>query len=219
MTLERQQFEQWWETAMHNGYPPRFGWEHWRDGGGYRDDDGEFQGLWKAWVAGREALAKREAQPVARVDRRPAASGGICWQHVGKDLPHGTELFTAPPAPAVVNGRTAEGWMAEALLQKKIADDIRKSAPAVPEEAYSDDCPDLYPSQPDAWASGWNACRSAMLAQPVSSGYTLPDGFKLMPLEMTDEIGEAIAMEARCCGGIALDIYEAALAAAPGSGN
>lgn len=43
----------------------------------------------------------------------------------------------------------------------------------------------------------------------------VPDGFKLMPLEMTDEIGEAIAMEARCCGGIALCIYESALAAAP----
>ncbi len=49
----------------------------------------------------RELLANREAQPVALVDRRPAASGGICWQNGGKDLPHGTELFTAPPAPAV----------------------------------------------------------------------------------------------------------------------
>ncbi|MGQ6017305.1 hypothetical protein ACUNG1_25435, partial [Serratia sp. IR-2025] len=65
----------------------------------------------------------------------------------------------------------------------------------------------------------WNACRAAMLAQPVSKRYTLPDGFKLMPLEMTDEIGEAIAMEARCCGGIALCIYEAALAAAPEGGK
>ncbi|HEJ8008054.1 TPA: hypothetical protein SMI33_002738 [Serratia marcescens] len=50
-------------------------------------------------------------------------------------------------------------------------------APAVPDEAYSDDCPDLYPSQPDAWAAGWNACRAAMLAQPVSSGYALPEGW------------------------------------------
>ncbi|MEW9211641.1 DUF551 domain-containing protein [Klebsiella quasipneumoniae] len=32
---------------------------------------------------------------------------------------------------------------------------------------------------------------------------------------MTDEIGEAIAMQANCCGGIALDIYAAMLAAAP----
>lgn len=33
----------------------------------------------------------------------------------------------------------------------------------VPDVAYSDDCPDLYPSQPDAWAEGWNSCRAAML--------------------------------------------------------
>lgn len=43
----------------------------------------------------------------------------------------------------------------------------------------------------------------------------VPDGFKLVPIDMTDQIGEAIAMEANCCGGIALDIYNAALAAAP----
>ncbi|EPZ7023446.1 hypothetical protein ACXPJX_000298 [Serratia marcescens] len=48
-----------------------------------------------------ELANNREAQPVALVDRRPAASGGICWQHGGKDLQHGTELFTAPPAPTV----------------------------------------------------------------------------------------------------------------------
>ena len=35
--------------------------------------------------------------------------------------------------------------------------------PVVLEEAYSDDCPELYPSQPDAWAAGWNACRAATL--------------------------------------------------------
>lgn len=47
----------------------------------------------------KELLASREAVPVALVDRRPAESGSICWQNGGKDLPHGTELFTAPPAP------------------------------------------------------------------------------------------------------------------------
>lgn len=47
-----------------------------------------------------ELAANRMAQPVALVDRRPAASGSICWQNGSKDLPHGTELFTAPPAPA-----------------------------------------------------------------------------------------------------------------------
>ncbi|MEX7639649.1 hypothetical protein [Serratia marcescens] len=48
--------------------------------------------------------ANREAQPVALVDRRKAASGSICWQNGGKDLPHGTELFTAPPADAALFG-------------------------------------------------------------------------------------------------------------------
>lgn len=42
-----------------------------------------------------------------------------------------------------------------------------------------------------------------------------PDGWVLVPKEMTDAIGEAIAMHANCCGGIALDIYDAMLAAAP----
>lgn len=43
------------------------------------------------------------------------------------------------------------------------------------------------------------------------------DGYVMVPKEMTDEIGEAIAMQANCCGGIALDIYDAMLAAAPQS--
>lgn len=42
----------------------------------------------------------------------------------------------------------------------------------------------------------------------------IPDGYVMVPKEMTDEIGEAIAMQANCCGGIALDIYAAMLAAA-----
>lgn len=71
----------------------------------------------------------------------------------------------------------------------------------------------------DIYRAAVEACRAAMLAQPVSQRYKLPEGFKLMPIEITDEIAEAIAMEARCCGGIALCIYEAALAAAPEGGN
>ncbi|EBW5413381.1 hypothetical protein ZB26_004783 [Salmonella enterica subsp. enterica] len=49
-------------------------------------------------------------------------------------------------------------------------------APVVPEEACSDDCPDLYASQPEAWAAGWNTCRAALLhgAEPVSQTYELP---------------------------------------------
>lgn len=41
----------------------------------------------------------------------------------------------------------------------------------------------------------------------------VPDGYVMVPKEMTDEIGKAIAMQANCCGGIALDIYDAMIAA------
>lgn len=51
----------------------------------------------------------------------------------------------------------------------------------------------------------------AMLPQPAP---VVPDGYVLVPKEMTDEIGGAISMRARCCGGIALDIYDGMLAAA-----
>ncbi len=49
----------------------------------------------------------------------------------------------------------------------------------------------------------------------VEVRYVAPPGYVMVPKEMTDEIGEAIAMQANCCGGIALDIYDAMLAAAP----
>ncbi len=84
-------------------------------------------------------------------------------------------------------------------------------APAVPEEAYYDDCPDLYPSQPDAWAAGYNDCRAAMLAQPVSQGY------KLVPVKPTEAMllvlgltGSFESMEAK---------WQKMLAAAPEGGN
>lgn len=56
-------------------------------------------------------------------------------------------------------------WSVITDLERNIAPLYRHAqpAPVVPEEAYSDDCPELYPSQPDAWAAGWNACRAAML--------------------------------------------------------
>lgn len=49
----------------------------------------------------------------------------------------------------------------------------------------------------------------------VEVRYVAPPGYVMVPKEMTDAIGEAIAMQANCCGGIALDIYDAMLAAAP----
>lgn len=42
---------------------------------------------------------------------------------------------------------------------------------------------------------------------------------RLVPRELTDDMGEAIAFTAGCCGGIASDIWEAVLAAAPAIGD
>ncbi|EMF7563808.1 hypothetical protein V4F78_003282 [Serratia marcescens] len=94
----------------------------------------------------RECLANREAQPVALVDRRPAASGGICWQHGGKDLPHGTELFTAPPAPAV-------------------PEEISTRQAIVKMDSH-EPCDSINV----AYKLGWNACRAAMLAAAPEGG-------------------------------------------------
>lgn len=154
---------------------------------------------WEVNEMAAELLANREAQPFGYVY---TSKDGVAV-NFGYELPFMPEkwkvtpVYTAPPAPAV------------------------------PPEASPGDIPpehNINTYSGITWAAAWNACRAAMLAQPVSSGYKLnspeiPDGWKLMPLEMTDEIGEAIAMEARCCGGIALCIYEAALAAAPEGGN
>nr|WP_085844135.1 DUF551 domain-containing protein [Klebsiella quasipneumoniae] len=87
---------------------------------------------------------------------------------------------------------------------------------------FASDCSfDLSPeaSEEDniAWRESywyvWQRCRAAMLQ--AGNSPVIPDGYVMVPKEMTDEIGEAIAMKANCCGGIALDIYDAMLAAAP----
>jgi len=153
-----------------------------------------------AKLMARELLANREAQPVAwHFPGSETESAQLGYDHELDDEQkrNCVALYTAPPAPAVPDKKTFE------QIAEEVADDIG---------GYSiRDC--------IVAALWWNACRAAKLAQPVSGGYKLPEGYKLMPLEMTDEIGEAIAMEARCCGGIALCIYEAALAAAPEGGN
>ncbi|HBR0341751.1 TPA: DUF551 domain-containing protein [Klebsiella quasipneumoniae] len=89
---------------------------------------------------------------------------------------------------------------------------------------FASDCSfDLSPeaSEEDniAWRESywyvWQRCRAAMLQ--AGNSPVIPDGYVMVPKEMTDEIGEAIAMQANCCGGIALDIYDAMLAASPQS--
>ncbi|HEJ7090434.1 TPA: hypothetical protein SMF67_001066 [Serratia marcescens] len=106
----------------------------------------------------RECLANREAQPVAwRHDNGPFAGMAITraksvadsWIAKGWTV---TPLYTAQPAPAVPDKKTFE------QVAEEVADDIG---------GYSiRDC--------IVAALWWNACRAAMLAQPVSQRYTLP---------------------------------------------
>ncbi|CAI0911343.1 hypothetical protein [Serratia quinivorans] len=159
-------------------------------------------GFDRDWADEVIEAANREAVPVI-----------AAWQHKGepwriildrdieevrKHSGSWNPLYTAPPAPAVPDISALTDLIVDRLIDCSAADDD---------------------SIADAETFVYNACRAAMLAQPVSQGGKLPEGFKLMPIEMTDEIAEAIALEARCCGGIALCIYEAALAAAPEGGN
>jgi len=79
----REEFEQWWEINYHNGTPPRFGWEHWRDGDGYQidDDESELDGMWEAWQAAHssrlEAAEKRIAELEASHGNLREAMAGI----------------------------------------------------------------------------------------------------------------------------------------------
>ncbi|MDU5476219.1 hypothetical protein [Pantoea sp.] len=50
----REQFEEWWQDKFHNGNPPRGGWNLYREGDDYSDE--ELDGQWAAWKASRQAL-------------------------------------------------------------------------------------------------------------------------------------------------------------------
>lgn len=141
-----------------------------------------------------EALANREAQPVTgECDQEVYKNGKsaclvvipketaevICrgisavtgckvdWHYIGGRV-HIKAL--APPAPAVSSAPDFEAWFVEKYKQP---DRLMKNE----DGAYKF-------SGVQMAFSAWNACRAAMLAQPVSSGYTLnspeiPDGWVL----------------------------------------
>ncbi|HHJ0461128.1 TPA: hypothetical protein ACQDQ8_005013 [Serratia marcescens] len=124
---------------------------------------------WAAWKREAERLqdiidqaANREAQPVAYAVF--ADNGNIrIWStdkgitdNVGVSVP----LFTAPPAPAVNAAPDFEAWFNSPEAGLRVVN---------------------FHIQHELQKKAWEACRAAMLAQPVSSGY------KLVPVEPTDE--------------------------------
>lgn len=68
----RECFEKWWEINYHNGKPPRFGWEYWRDGEGYQidDDESELDGMWESWQAAHSAKLESAEKRIAELEAR-----------------------------------------------------------------------------------------------------------------------------------------------------
>lgn len=102
----------------------------------------------KALAAMKIALASLEAEPVALRDER-SGSGGISKKPGFNDLPHGTPLYAAPPAPVAL---PVQHW--EELCRQN---------------------PDMSIGDAIIRAAWWNHC-AAMLqgAEPVTTDYKLP---------------------------------------------
>ncbi|MEU4339621.1 hypothetical protein AB0F59_34135, partial [Micromonospora lupini] len=110
--------------------------------------------------------ANREAQPVAYLNK----FSGVCMTleqqpNAADDVAVYSPLYTAPPAPAV---------------PEKCPEHVRSLMNIHADDLFDDaDAQEI-----------WNACRAAMLAQPVSQGYTLPEGWIACGERMPDADGE-----------------------------
>ncbi len=183
------------------------------------DDKEQFDMLATAEWAVIELLANREAQPVLYASEETLAYAKegekslVTWSDPMGDAV--IPLYTAQPAPAVVKLPT-EFYSNEGIVvrleqvmaalavvgvkyERKANAKTRCecSASEVPEEMTGGIAMSKYKvkkSNYAQWVKGWNACRAAMLAQPVSSGYTLnspeiPDGW-IACSEQMPEVGE-----------------------------
>lgn len=116
----------------------------------------------------RECLANREEQPVAYLNK----FSGVCMTleqqpNAAHDAAVYVPLYLAPPAPAML--------------------DALKRAVTFYEQVKRENTP----IETGAWkdAVDWvlvEACRAAMLAQPVSSGYKLPGGWMACSEQMPE---------------------------------
>ncbi|EPL3985463.1 hypothetical protein M5Q85_001607 [Citrobacter freundii] len=115
---------------------------------------------WEVHELARIALTSLEAEPVADV---------VAWSSQNEERTCDVRLrrhdikpgilYTAPPAPVV------------------------------PDEMYWQDAPVEGSTRAAAYATGWNACRAAML-QAGNSPVT-PDGWQLVPKEPTEAMNKA----------------------------
>ncbi|HHT0933679.1 TPA: DUF551 domain-containing protein [Serratia marcescens] len=116
--------------------------------------------------------ANREAQPVAW-EMRYWNSGHNMW--------HEWERITAEQHAEMSVKHAADNDYEFRVLYDA------PPAPAVPKEMTVEQAYENV--QTWHYANGWNACRAAMLAQPVSSGYKLPEGWIACSERMPDADG------------------------------
>ncbi|HIE0939495.1 TPA: DUF551 domain-containing protein [Serratia marcescens] len=136
-----------------------------------------------------ELLANREAQPVGFYT---TVSGrkGVVWHNGAPE--DDTAIYTAPPAPAVPDGYCVMPLTLTAANGAKgaLSGEFKVSRTVRCHECGGegcDDCADAgefeeeitvpWDTIKDIYRAAVDACRAAMLAQPVSGGYKLPDGW------------------------------------------
>ncbi|HHG8626211.1 TPA: hypothetical protein ACPYUI_002798 [Raoultella ornithinolytica] len=118
---QREKFEAWWERTQHNGNPPRFGWEYWRDGEGYKvdDDESELDGMWEAWrTAGAELVEALEKAQGMEAYWKTQCRGitDHCEELQARIAELESRTVTAATADVLAERQrqvTAEGWTAE----------------------------------------------------------------------------------------------------------
>ncbi|MDP8776072.1 hypothetical protein QZR43_26310, partial [Serratia marcescens] len=149
---------------------------------------------WIAWKASREVLANREAQPVevrralfTKISNRPAdESGNIFYCVAAGEMDLLEAILTAPPAPAVPDD------LAGIIKRFQHQCDHLSDWHHIDEHSCKVNRRDLM-----TVTEFLNACRAAMLAQPVSSGYKfnsqeIPDSWIACSEQMPDDEQECL---------------------------
>ncbi|MCU3651199.1 hypothetical protein EA145_09655 [Enterobacter hormaechei] len=138
----------------------------------------------RALEAMKLALASLEAEAVALRDER-SGSGGISKKPGFNDLPHGTPLYAAPPAPVAL---PVQHW--EELCRQNPDMSI---GDAIIRAAWWNHCATMLQGA-DGNSPAHSGCRPAQnCISPAQCGNSpaIPDGWVMVPEEPTHEMLEA----------------------------